>query len=462
MQDNKYIGVQGLEELIALTKNSLAKKVNSTDILELENAVHINTSSISSIDEKIPAQASSKNKLADKDFVNSSISTNTAYFRGTFESIQALELYSGEKTNNDYAFVVGIDAAGNTKYSRYKWNDVSWVFEYDLNNSSFTAEQWAAIQSGITKEIVQRILSGTFSGIPIGASILWPSETIPAGFLKYDGTVYNKSDYPVLFTRIPDSWKIDENTFKIPDLRGRVAQGADGNLGELIEAGLPNITGTVLTGNHSLNIGCGNHIGAFYEPNLKRGESIWGESGDSWSGSLGIDASKGETKTNGKLKAANEHHVYGASDTVQPPAVALYYIIKATDYLQATEDVIDDSKATTGNVWSATRVKAEIENRTSLDWSNAVETVATNTDENTFNVTTDGVIYYDLGGFNNNYCYVKINNITIVNGTTNINSSLITKTGSLFVSKGDVIKWKDGYAGSFLSTRKIIFVPYKS
>lgn len=459
MQDNKYIGVQGLEELIALTKNSLAKKVNSTDILGLENAVHINTSSISSIDEKIPAQASSENKLADKDFVNSSISTNTAYFRGTFESIQALELYSGEKTNNDYAFVVGIDTAGNTKYSRYKWNDVSWVFEYDLNNSSFTAEQWAAIQSGITEEIVQRILSGTFSGIPIGASILWPSETIPAGFLKYDGTVYNKSDYPVLFTRIPDSWKIDENTFKIPDLRGRVAQGADGNLGELIEAGLPNITGSF--GNWNQWTGSRYGDGAFSARNDGRATGFRAHGDDDRTG-VTFNASRGETKTNGNLKAANEHHVYGASDTVQPPAVALYYIIKATDYLQATEDVIDDSKATTGNVWSATRVKAEIENRTSLDWSNAVETVATNTDENTFNVTTDGVIYYDLGGFNNNYCYVKINNITIVNGTTNGNNSLITKTGSLFVSKGDVIKWKEGYAGSFLSTHKIIFVPYKS
>ena len=139
MQDNKYIGVQGLEELINLTKNSLAKKVNSTDILELESKVSTNASSIADIDKKIPAQANSENKLADKDFVNSSISTNTAYFRGTFESITALESYSGKKTNNDYAFVVGVDAAGNTKYSRYKWNGLSWVFEYDLNNSSFTA-----------------------------------------------------------------------------------------------------------------------------------------------------------------------------------------------------------------------------------------------------------------------------------------------------------------------------------
>lgn len=37
------------------------------------------------------------------------------------------------------------------------------------------------------------------------------------------------------------------------------------------------------------------------------------------------------------------------------------FCIKATDYTQVTEDILDDSKATTGNVWSASKVKAEID-----------------------------------------------------------------------------------------------------
>lgn len=60
---------------------------------------------IDAIDGLIPAQASTDNKLADKNFVNSSISTNTAYFIGTFESVAELEAYLGTVTNNDYAFV---------------------------------------------------------------------------------------------------------------------------------------------------------------------------------------------------------------------------------------------------------------------------------------------------------------------------------------------------------------------
>lgn len=86
------------------------------------------------------------------DFVNSSVSTSTAYFIGTFNSLAELEAYSGTVTNNDYAFVISSDSNGNTVYNRYKYNGETetWNFEYALNNSSFTAAEWETIQSGLT------------------------------------------------------------------------------------------------------------------------------------------------------------------------------------------------------------------------------------------------------------------------------------------------------------------------
>lgn len=115
----------------------------------------------------VPNTASETNKLADKNFVNSTVGTNTANYiyktesggeKVPFSSVAELEAYTGTVTNNDYAFVTGIDENGNTYYDRYKAdvNDgvVTWAKEYRLNNSSFTAEQWAAIQSGITAEKV--------------------------------------------------------------------------------------------------------------------------------------------------------------------------------------------------------------------------------------------------------------------------------------------------------------------
>lgn len=117
------------------------------------------TDVVDGISAVIPAQATEQNQLADKSFVNSSIATNTANFIGTFNSVAELEAYSGTVTNNDYAFVVGTDSDGNTVYVRYKYNanDQEWLYEYELNNSSFTAVQWASINSGITSTAVTTI-----------------------------------------------------------------------------------------------------------------------------------------------------------------------------------------------------------------------------------------------------------------------------------------------------------------
>ena len=111
--------------------------------------------SVAVVEEKIPSQASSTNQLADKDFVNSSISTATATFKGTYNSVAELEQVTADA--NDYAFVISTDNAGNTVYNRYKYSNGSWLFEYALNNPSFTAAQWAAINSAITSGDVQKL-----------------------------------------------------------------------------------------------------------------------------------------------------------------------------------------------------------------------------------------------------------------------------------------------------------------
>ena len=115
---------------------------------------------------KIPSAATAQNQLADKAFVNSSIASNTGSLitdnGQPWQSLADLEAYSGTLNNNDYAFVVTTDG-GNTIYNRYKYNASTqqWAFEYALNNSSFTAAQFAALNSGITDLLVAKL-----SGLP--------------------------------------------------------------------------------------------------------------------------------------------------------------------------------------------------------------------------------------------------------------------------------------------------------
>lgn len=121
------------------------------DLTSLENTIN-------NILALIPSQASAQNQLADKNFVNSSISTNTAYFIGTFNSLAELEAYTGTITNNDYANVIRT-VDGQTYYDRYTYNGETqeWEFNFTVNTTSFTAAQWAALNSGITASKVAEI-----------------------------------------------------------------------------------------------------------------------------------------------------------------------------------------------------------------------------------------------------------------------------------------------------------------
>ena len=124
------------------------------------------------VESKIPAAASSDNKLADKEFVNSSISTATATFRGTSntelseqEFLQWADSIAA-KDNNDYIFWNTVDSVGNVQFKKYKYNGTQWEYEYTLNNSSFTADQWAAINSQLTSADRTKI-----NGIEEGAQV---------------------------------------------------------------------------------------------------------------------------------------------------------------------------------------------------------------------------------------------------------------------------------------------------
>lgn len=140
---------------------------------------------VRNITEVIPSDASVDNKLTTESFVNSSIATNTATFRGTYdltaEQLNALPWQSTNPDgtyycdNNDYVFLTTKKDGQVIAYSRYKCviaaSTITWVYEYTLNNSSFTDEQWAAINSGITAAIVNSIpnIHNLLDGVATGA-----------------------------------------------------------------------------------------------------------------------------------------------------------------------------------------------------------------------------------------------------------------------------------------------------
>lgn len=193
---------------------------------------------------------------------------------------------------------------------------------------------------------------------PIGTIIAYAGENIPAGFLLCDGRELLISDYQKLYEvigQLPACQSENEGYFKLFDLRGKFTQGANNNLGENIAAGLPNITGTLGA------MQSGTFNGAFSRENYV---NDWANGNKNYHYNVSFDAADGETDTNGNLKTDESTKVFGKSNTVQPPAITVNFIIKATSADDAIDNIIDDNTKDVGHAWSGAKVAEEIENIT--------------------------------------------------------------------------------------------------
>lgn len=137
--------------------------------ISIENNVITNT-----INTLIPAQASATNQLGDKAFINSTIQTATANFRGSWDTWSAVPTdatqypvdYAGSKTPTVNDYLVVIDASGYAGQVlsgtwRFKYSGTweaqgksGWLPEYQVNRDPLTAAQIAALNSGITTTLV--------------------------------------------------------------------------------------------------------------------------------------------------------------------------------------------------------------------------------------------------------------------------------------------------------------------
>lgn len=132
---------------------------------------------VTTIEGLIPNQASTSNQLADKNFVNSSVQTATANFRGNWTDWASVPTtaasypadYAGNKTPTVNDYLVVQDASDYTEETlagtwRFKYTgnwDVDgksgWEPEYQVNETPLTAAQLAALNSGITSALVAKI-----------------------------------------------------------------------------------------------------------------------------------------------------------------------------------------------------------------------------------------------------------------------------------------------------------------
>lgn len=158
--------------------------------------------------------------------------------------------------------------------------------------------------------------------IPTGVILTFGGSTVPEGFLLCNGAAISRTTYAKLFAAIGTLYGAGDGatTFNLPDMRDRFAEGAGGtySVGTAVEAGLPNIIGSVksLMSPTSEAWSVSSYTsGAFTAGNVKKLSS------DIISGS-------GDTEFDLSFIASLSSSIYGNSTTVQPLSLILNYIIK--------------------------------------------------------------------------------------------------------------------------------------
>lgn len=204
------------------------------------SAGNINTR-LDTIEGKIPNAATTANQLADKEFVNSSISNATANFKGSYETYAAFqEAWPSIKPDpsiNDYAIVLADETEGHENATwRYKYNSSGvWVAEYKVNNTAFTAAQNNAINSGITSELVaqistneQNISANSNQITTVQQSIKNSEVTIKKGNTTVDSFTLNQSSNKEI--ELPDYYEKTE-TYTQSEIDAIAADKIDVNQG---------------------------------------------------------------------------------------------------------------------------------------------------------------------------------------------------------------------------------------
>lgn len=240
-----------------------------------------------------------------------------------------------------------------------------------------------AIYQGNKKVANNYYIDNTVYCVPIGTIISYTSTIPPTGFLVCDGSEISKTDYADLYKVIGDKFGTATNTakFKLPDLRDKFVQGANDNVGTNKDAGLPNISGKV---GYLKSVNEGNYYQGINTSNgcFNQSANVITSPPAATTQFNGGTDSKGATGLI-RFNASDSNPIYGNSNTVQPPAVCLTYIIKSTklsDIPIETSGIIDDNSTGEDRTWSASKIRNStipyvlIDTTKDIDFDEYVET----------------------------------------------------------------------------------------
>lgn len=227
-------------------------------------------------------------------------------------------LFYHASTNQPHVFRVG------TNNNVFVIRDDNTKVAFSSNNNFFATvthdgvAKWLGNANTATKLETSRTINGVaFDGTkdiivdsnPVGTIIAVAYTGVPEGYMHCNGAAVNRTTYVNLFNKIGTFYGAGDGstTFNLPNTVARFLEGGIG-AGTYYEAGLPNITGNISAFKSSIS-------GAFVGSNNTNRYDGWNDNEDEYAVSTSFDASR-------------SNRIYGASTTVQPPAMTVIYCIK--------------------------------------------------------------------------------------------------------------------------------------
>ena len=192
-----------------------------------------------------------------------------------------------------------------------------------LKNSVFATLENA--KNGTPRLIVTSdvLLSFVQFLIPAGVTCFYAGKSVPDGWLACNGAVYPRSKYPRLFAAIGTTYGAGDGstTFAIPKAHHQVLEATStiSEVGQVMEAGLPDITGTI----YDLATTDGEpRMGYVYGCFENKKQSVNAVKSSS---SCNVNSQNGDGID---MKASLSSAVFGKSDTVRMNSLRLLVIVK--------------------------------------------------------------------------------------------------------------------------------------
>lgn len=185
-------------------------------------------------------------------------------------------------------------------------------------------------QAGVMSASDKAKLNG-LAGVPTGTVHAFAGSSAPSGYLFCDGSAVSRTTYANLFAVIGTTYGAGNGTttFNLPNLIDRFVQGSVTS-GTYKKAGLPNFVGYIRSrsSTYSKFLDDGSSLDEYDSQTL--GHNATGGAFSVVEKNLRSKRGYGEDREEyiAKLDPSTQKSIYGASETVQPPALTMRYIIK--------------------------------------------------------------------------------------------------------------------------------------